>query len=106
MTHMNIFEQLSLFASVVIASVLVGVIKAVITDIPVRERRVFWLILVGSMVLNALRLMARSVKLLNPEEDLMIDSVFQLLIEAYLLYYLHKIYSVPKNKKQEKNNKP
>jgi len=106
MTHMNIFEQLSLFASVVIASVLVGVIKAVITDIPVRERRVFWLILVGSMVLNALRLMARSVKLLNPEEDLMIDSVFQLLIEAYLLYYLHKIYSVPKIKKQEKNNKP
>ncbi len=103
---MNIFEQLSLFASVVIASVLVGVIKAVITDIPVRERRVFWLILVGSMVLNALRLMARSVKLLNPEEDLMIDSVFQLLIEAYLLYYLHKIYSVPKIKKQEKNNKP
>jgi len=106
MTHMNIFEQLSLFASVVIASVLVGVIKAVITDIPVRERRVFWLILVGSLVLNALRLMARSVRLLNPEEDLMIDSVFQLLIEAYLLYYLHKIYSVPKIKKQEKNNKP
>lgn len=90
--EISTLEFIGLFGSVIGASMLANIVGEIRKRIGSDKRLRFWIFLVSYLVINAVRLMARTMHWLTPDSNVALDCVLQLTITAYFIYYIHSNY--------------